>query len=184
MSEPDDECREIHLPSGPIRLRSERAPTGEDLAALEEIVSAAKRLAAARPVDDGAAELWARIDAVGQRGESTRRDVAEQVGVRFSTMVRIAQGRMPDAADLAAIETWLTDAERSSLSQWCTTPSFPCEEIEPDSGQHSPVNVPGHTLCAGKRWYETWDPEHNAGPDEAESWACGCECHSSGGSDA
>jgi hypothetical protein len=63
------------------------------------------------------------------------------------------------------------------LSQWCATPSFEFAQFDPDNGAEVPVDVPGHEVCAGKRWHETWDPEHNAGPEEAESWACTCECH-------
>lgn len=108
MPEPRDECRRVTLPSGEtIRLRSTQAPTGDALAALEEVVSAARQMAASMPVDDGAAELWARLDAARTRNCLSLGDAAQQAGVKFSTLFRIGQGRMPGAADLAAVERWL-----------------------------------------------------------------------------
>jgi predicted polyphosphate/ATP-dependent NAD kinase len=114
MPEPRDECRRVTLPSGEtIRLRSTQAPTGEALAALEEVVTAAKRMAASMPVDDGAEALWARIETVRLRDGLTLREIGRQAGVRFSVLFRIGQGRMPDADDSASIGRWLTDATQT-----------------------------------------------------------------------
>lgn len=111
MAEPRDECREVTLPSGePIRVRGAGEMSPEAVAALGEIVDAARRMAAEQPVDDGARELWARLDAARKSDCLSLRDVARQAGVRFSTLFRVGQGRMPSAEELAAIERWLAGA--------------------------------------------------------------------------
>jgi uncharacterized HAD superfamily protein len=62
---------------------------------------------AGEPVDAGAPELWARLDAARTPNFLSLRDAARQAGVRLSTLFRIGQGRMPDPADLARINAWL-----------------------------------------------------------------------------
>lgn len=110
MSEPRDECREVTLPSGePIRVRGAGEMSPEAVAALGELVDAARRMAAEQPVDDGAPELWVRLDAARTPDCLSLRDVAQQVGVRFSTLFRIGQGRMPVDVDLARISAWLKE---------------------------------------------------------------------------
>lgn len=108
MAEPRDECREVTLPSGePIRVRGAGEMTPEAVAALGEIVDAARAMAAEQPVDDGAPELWSRIDAVRRRDGLALRDVGALSGVKFSVLFRIGQGYIPTGADLARINVWL-----------------------------------------------------------------------------
>jgi hypothetical protein len=105
-----DECREVTPPSGePIRVRGAGEMSPEAVAALGEIVDAARRMAAEQPVDDGAPELWGRLDAARESDCLSLRDVARQAGVRFSTLFRIGQGYMPVDADLARINAWLKE---------------------------------------------------------------------------
>jgi hypothetical protein len=112
MAEPRDECREVTLPSGELmRVRGAGEMSPEAVAALGELVDAARRMAAEQPVDDGAPELWGRLDAVREPDCLSLRDVAQQAGVRFSTLFRIGQGRMPNTEDMAAIERWLKNGE-------------------------------------------------------------------------
>lgn len=103
-----DECRPVTLPSGEvIRVRGRGGLGPAGVAALGELVDAARRLDAERnPPDVGARELWARLEAA--RGDLPLRECARLAGVRFSALFRIGQGRMPGAKDLAAIEVWLT----------------------------------------------------------------------------
>ena len=116
MREPRDECRDVELPSGEvIRVRGDGELDAAGIAALGEVVDAARRLAAETPPDDGAAELYERIESV--RGELNWRQVAARAGVRFSVLFRIGQGRMPDPADLTAIETWLTAAAPDNTNE-------------------------------------------------------------------
>jgi hypothetical protein len=111
MPEPKDECRPVTLPSNEtIRVRSAAEPSPEAVTALGKVVDAvrAKHAAEHRP-DDGAGGLWARLESARQPRGLSLRDVASQAGVRFSTLFRIGQGRMPDSADLARINAWLED---------------------------------------------------------------------------
>lgn len=107
MREPRDTCREVTLPSGePIRVRGADDMSPEAIAALGEIVDAVRAWhAAEHPPDDGAEELWTRIDQT--LGGLTLREAARQAGVPFSALFRVAQGRMPEGEQLAAIENWL-----------------------------------------------------------------------------
>lgn len=108
-----DACRPVTLPSGePIRVRASGPMSPEAVAAVGQIVDAARaKFAAEHPSDPGADALWSRLDAVRAVRGLTLRQVGAECGVRFSTLFRIGQGRMPDAADLASIEAWLTAAE-------------------------------------------------------------------------
>ena len=113
MREPHDECRDVELASGEVvrvRGRGGLGPAG--VAALSGLVEAARAKAAETPPDPGAPELWARIDAA--RGERTLRECAAEAGVKFSVLFRIRQGRMPNPADLAAIEKWLAAHEENN----------------------------------------------------------------------
>lgn len=86
------------------------------VAALGEIVDAARRLDAERnPPDEGAAELWARLESVG--GDRSLRECARLAGLRFAVLFRVGQGRMPGGGDLAAIERWLAEFEHSTNTQ-------------------------------------------------------------------
>lgn len=116
MSEPRDECRDVTLESGEVvrvRGRGGLGPAG--VAALSDLVEAVRAKAAETPPDEGAAELWARIEAA--RGRRTLRECAAQAGVKFSVLFRIGQGRMPDTEAFARIETWLTRSEPTDNNQ-------------------------------------------------------------------
>lgn len=103
-----DECRDVALPSGEvIRVRGGLGPAG--VAALAELVEAARVKASENPPDPGTPELYGRIEAA--RGPLNWRQVAALAGVKFSTLFRIGQGRMPAPGDLALIETWLAAQE-------------------------------------------------------------------------
>lgn len=110
MPEPRDECRPVKLPSGePMRVRSAEPMGPEAVAALGELVDAARRkMAAEHPPEPGTHELYERLHARMDVLDVSLRGVAFQTGVRFSTLFRIGQGLMPDGDDLAAIERWLT----------------------------------------------------------------------------
>ena len=106
MREPRERCRDVTLKSGEtIRVRGRRSlgPTG--VAALSDLVEAARAKAAETPPDEGSDVLYERIEAT--RGPLNWRQVAAQSGVKFSVLFRIGQGRMPGSEDRAAIETWL-----------------------------------------------------------------------------
>ena len=109
MREPRDECRDVELASGEVvrvRGRGGLGPAG--VAALSELVEAARSKAAETPPDPGAPALWARIEAaLDPDSPIPLRGAAKAAGVRFSVLFRVRQGRMPDPVDLAAIETWL-----------------------------------------------------------------------------
>lgn len=110
MREPRDECRDVELASGEVvrvRGRGGLGPAG--VAALGELVDVARaKLAAEHPPDKGAEALWARVEAaLNPEHWNPLHEAARQAGVRFSTLFRIRQGRMPGGEDLAAIETWL-----------------------------------------------------------------------------
>ena len=109
MPEPHDSCRPVTLPSGEtIRVRGAGEMSPEAAAALGEIVEAARRkMATEHPADPGTEELWARLNARMDELDISLRGVAYETGVRFSTLFRIAQGRMPDRDALAVIEAWL-----------------------------------------------------------------------------
>lgn len=113
MREPRDECRDVTLESGEVvrvRGRGGLGPAG--VAALSELVEAARAKAAENPPDPGAPQLWARIDAaLDPDSPAPLREAAKAAGVRFSVLFRVRQGRMPGGEDLAAIETWLAGRE-------------------------------------------------------------------------
>lgn len=112
MREPRDSCRSVPLPSGEtirVRGRGDLGPDG--VAALAELVAAARRTAAENPPDDGTGVLYARIETA--RGPLNWRQVAALAGVKFSVLFRIGQGRMPGDTDLAAIERWLATSENT-----------------------------------------------------------------------
>jgi hypothetical protein len=110
MAEPRDECREVTLPSGePVRYRGSGELSPEAVAALGELVDAARAWhAAEHPEDPAATALWRRLRAVADARGLLMREVAHECGVRPSVVTRIAQGYMPDGHNLAAIERWLT----------------------------------------------------------------------------
>ena len=99
-----DECRPVKLPSGEkIRVRGGHAMSEAETKFLGEIVEAARRLIP--PSDPGAAELYERIQALKDRvGLLHNSSLAVLIGVNYSVLTRIAQGRMPGDADLAKIE--------------------------------------------------------------------------------
>ncbi len=111
-----ERCRLVSLPSGGVvRIRSEVEPTGESLAAVDDLMQAAarhtERMAALNPPDDGAAALWSRIAAVCNRELLLLSQAAPQMGIKRSVAFRIWNGRMPSADDLARIEAWLREHE-------------------------------------------------------------------------
>lgn len=109
MREPRDECRDVELALGEtIRVRGRRGLGPAGVAALSDLVEAARAKAAETPPDPGAPELWARIEAaLNPDSAIPLREAAKAAGVRFGVLFRVRQGRMPGPADLAAIETWL-----------------------------------------------------------------------------
>jgi hypothetical protein len=109
MPEHADACRPVTLPSGePIRVRGARPMDARETAALGVLVDAARALhAAGHPPNPAAEALWARLDAAAGAAGIRRHQVARECGVRPSVVTRIAQGCMPEAGDLAAIERWL-----------------------------------------------------------------------------
>ncbi len=104
-----DECRPVTLPSGEtIPVLGGRELSTEGVAALGVLAEAVRRKAAAEnPPDPDAAELWARLDAARRERGVSLREVAAACGVKFSTLFRTMQGRMPGEADRAAVEAWL-----------------------------------------------------------------------------
>jgi hypothetical protein len=114
MPEPSDECREVTLPSGEtIRVRGRGGLGPAGVAALGELVDLVRaKQSVENPPDEGAAELWARVEAALDAGPAfPLREAARRAGVKFSTLFRIAQGRMPGEADLELIEAWLAPQE-------------------------------------------------------------------------
>jgi len=104
-----DECRPEMLPSGEvIRVRGARPFSEAERKSLGELVEAARRRMP--PPNPGALELHERIVAALAGLEISRRiELAPMIGVKYSVLGRIPQGRMPDADDLAKIETWLAE---------------------------------------------------------------------------
>lgn len=109
-----DECRPVTLPSGetiPVLGSEPLSPQGA--AAIRELVEVVRaKMAAENPPDLGAADLYVRVRAAWDRGAlwASRRpayETAKQAGVKLSVLTRLANGRMPDAEDLARIEEWL-----------------------------------------------------------------------------
>ena len=116
MGEQRDSCRDVTLPSGEvIRVRGRGALGPAGVAALGELVDAVRALAAENPPDDGAPELFTRIEAA--RGDRSLRECARLAGLRFAVLFRVGQGRMPGGGDLAAIERWLAEFEHSTNTQ-------------------------------------------------------------------
>ena len=109
MREPRDECRDVELASGEtIRVRGRGGLGPAGVAALSGLVEAVRAKAAETPPDPGAPQLWARIEAALDPDSAIPlREAAKAAGVRFSVLFRVRQGRMPNPADLGAIETWL-----------------------------------------------------------------------------
>jgi hypothetical protein len=116
MVEPRDSCHEVTLPSGePIRVRGAGEMSPEAVAALGELVDAARRMhAASHPPNLAAEALWARLNARADASGIRRRDAAHEAGVRPSVVVRIGQGIMPDETDLAAIERWIAKGDSNA----------------------------------------------------------------------
>jgi len=111
MPEPGDSCRPVLLPSGePIRVRGADPMGPEAVAALGEVVAAARaRRAAEHPPDPAAVALWGRLYAMLRRERMSSFRMASQAGVAFSVLSRLRNGYMPDATDLATIEAWLIE---------------------------------------------------------------------------
>lgn len=109
MPEPVDSCRPVLLPSGEtIRVRGAGPMGPEAVAALGEVVAAARaKMAAEQPPNPAAEALWGRLGAVLDTRGIGLRGAAREAGVRLSTLFRIGQGYMPDDHDLAAIDLWL-----------------------------------------------------------------------------
>jgi hypothetical protein len=109
MREPRDECRPVTLPSGEtLRVRGAEEMTPDAVVALGQLVDAVRKLHAEQhPENPAAVALWERLTAAVDGRGRWLSEVAHEVGVRFSTLMRIAQGYMPDADDLALIESWL-----------------------------------------------------------------------------
>ena len=116
MGEQRDTCRDVLLPSGEvIRVRGRGGLGPAGVAALGELVDAVRVKAAQNPPDEGAPELFVRIEAA--RGDRSLRECAGLAGVKFSVLFRVGQGRMPGGGDLAAIERWLAAFEQSTITQ-------------------------------------------------------------------
>ena len=113
MSEPSDECRPVTLPSGEtLRVRGAEPMGPEAVAALGEVVTAARaRMAAERPPNPAAEALWGRLYGALRQERMSSFRMAPQAGVAFSVVSRLRNGYMPDAADLAKIEAWLIERE-------------------------------------------------------------------------
>lgn len=116
MREPRETCRDVTLASGEVvRVRGRRGLGPAGVAALGGLVEAVRAKAAETPPDPGAPQLWARIEAALDPDSPTPlRGAAKAAGVRFSVLFRIRQGRMPDPADLGAIEKWLAMQQQAS----------------------------------------------------------------------
>jgi len=112
VTEPDS-CRPVTLPSGEtilVRARGGLGPAG--VAALAEVVEAVRALHAAQsPPDLGAEDLYRRVDAVCARLRLPRYQAAKAIGVRYSVLVRLAQGCLPCGGDRTALEAWLEAQE-------------------------------------------------------------------------
>jgi hypothetical protein len=110
MSEPQDSCRPVTLPTGEtLRVRGAGEMDAAGVAALGEIVDVARRMMP--EPDGGAPELYARVDAVRARLGLSARDVAHQAVVSHAMLSRLANGRMPNAMDLSLLELWLRENE-------------------------------------------------------------------------
>jgi hypothetical protein len=107
-----DACRPVALPGGQvIRVRAERAPTPAEAEAIGELAAAARRRAAQRPVDAGAAELYQRLEAARVARGLMWRQIGHEAGVSPAVLSRLAQGRMPGGEELVALESWLAEQE-------------------------------------------------------------------------
>lgn len=104
-----DECRPVTLPSGEtIRARMGCEPTPEEVAALDAVLTAVRaQFLAEHPPNPAADALYSRLLVRTIERDILMRDAAKEAGVRFSTLLRIAQGHMPGDEDMAAIEAWL-----------------------------------------------------------------------------
>jgi hypothetical protein len=109
MPDPRDECRPVTLPTGEaLRVRGAEPPTGQDAAALAEVVAATRRLMP--EPDPGAAELYERLNVV--RGGRTWREIAREAGVSAAVFSRLANGVMPGEADRVNLGQWLAKEGR------------------------------------------------------------------------
>lgn len=100
-------CRPVTLESGEtVPVLGDEPLSAQGVAALAELIEVARaKHADENPPDDGAPELFERVAAA--RDTRTLRECAHEAGVRFSTLFRVGQGRMPPPEDLAKIEAWL-----------------------------------------------------------------------------
>lgn len=115
MSTEPDSCRPVTLPSGEtIRVRGAGEMGPAAVAALGEVVDAARRkMAAEYPPNPAAEALWARLLAAAAAEGMSLREIAKSADVLPSRVLRIGQGYMPDEVDLAGIEAWLTASSDS-----------------------------------------------------------------------
>lgn len=98
------------LPSGEvIRVRGRGVPSPAVVAALGELTAVAR--ASMPGPEDGAPELYSRLDGARAACGLLWRGVAREAGVRPSTLFRLGQGRMPGAEDLAALTAWFNREE-------------------------------------------------------------------------
>jgi hypothetical protein len=65
----------------------------------------------------------------------------------------------------------VTSTTSEGPSQWCVQRYSLYETIDGEK-----VHVSGHSICRAKRWHTEPMPGHME-DEEAESWACGCPCH-------
>jgi len=110
-------CRPVTLESGEtVPVLGDEPLSARGVAALAELIEAARaKHAAENPPDEGAPELFERIEAA--RGDRSLRECARLAGVRFAVLFRIRQGRMPGAQDPAAIEAWLAAQDETTNTQ-------------------------------------------------------------------
>lgn len=103
-----DECRPVVLPSGEtVRLRGSEPIGADGIAALATVVAAAqRRFEAEHPANAEAAALYELLDAARLARGMTWRQVAREAGIASSLVTRIAQGLMPDAPVVVALEQW------------------------------------------------------------------------------
>ena len=69
----------------------------------------------------------------------------------------------------------------TTLSRWCAAGVIEVDVCE-DFKTWNTVQASGHDWCRNERWHDEYhgkDPGCCAAPEERESWACGCPCHTS-----
>lgn len=119
MPDPRDDCRPVTLPLGEtLRVRGVEPMGPEAVAALGEVVAAARaRMAAEHPSNPAAEALWGRLEAALDARGIGLREAAHAAGARFSTLFRTGQGYMPGDGDMALIERWLSANPTPTLNE-------------------------------------------------------------------